>query len=163
MKKLIAILMVALMLASFASCDFAPKEKTFTNSGLTITLTDDFSEASYEGYTVCYDSTKVAVFVIKEEFSLLEGLKDYTLQKYAELVHTANSSKLPGNITMVEGLTAFEYTYFNTDDDTTYKYFTTMFKGDDAFWTVQFCCASEKYEEYKADILKYAHSVDVTK
>ncbi len=162
MKKLIALLMAVLMLASLAACG-APKEKEFTNSGLTITLNDSFTEKSYEGYTVCYDSKNVAVFVLKEGFSLLAGLENYTLKQYADLVFAANSARNPSAITEVEGLTTFEYTFLNTEDNTTYKYFTTMFKGDDAFWTIQFCCAADKYNTYKADFIKYAHSVDVTK
>ncbi len=163
MKKLIALLMATLMLMSFAACGGEVKEKEFTHSGLTITLTEAFTEASYEGYTVCYDSANVAVFVIKENFSLLEGLEDYTLKQYAELVHNANSSRNPAAITEVEGLTTFEYSFLNTDEDQTYQYFTTMFKGDDAFWTIQFCCKADKFSEYKADMIKYAKSVKVTK
>ena len=162
MKKFIALLMAALMLVSFASCG-EPKEKEFTKEGLTITLTQSFKEASFEGYTVVYDSTKVAVFVIKESFSLLAGFENYTLKQYADLVHNANSSRNPGAVTEVEGLTTFEYSFLNTDEDQTYKYFTTVFKGDDAFWTIQFCCKAENYNEYKADMIKYAKSVKVTK
>lgn len=163
MKRFIAFLMVALMLVSFAACGSNAKSTEFTHSGMTITLTDAFKEASYEGYTVCYDSADVAVFVIKEDFTYLAGLEDYTLAQYAELVHNANSSRTPTAIADVEGLTTFEYSFYNQEEDTTYKYFTTMFKGDDAFWTVQFTCKAENYETLKADLIKYAKSVDVTK
>ncbi|MBQ8895942.1 MAG: hypothetical protein IJY88_04025 [Clostridia bacterium] len=163
MKKFIAFLMAALMLVCLVSCG-EPKEKEFTSEkGLTITLTESFKEAQYEGYTICYDSPTVAIFVLKEDFSLLAGLENYTLAQYAELVHNANSSKKPTAITEVEGLTCFEYTYLNTDDITDYSYFTTMFKGDDAFWTVQFCSKTDKYDSCKAEMIKYAKSVDVTK
>ncbi|MBR5858317.1 MAG: hypothetical protein IKZ05_00190 [Clostridia bacterium] len=160
MKKLIALLMAALMLVSFAACGEA-KDKEFTKEGLTITLTDAFKEASFEGYTVVYDSANVAVFVIKESFSLLAGFEDYTINQYAQLVHTANSSKLPGEVKLEDGLLCFEYTYLNTDDNTTYKYFTTVFKGNDAFWTIQFCSTADKYNECKPEMIKYAKSVNV--
>ncbi len=163
MKRFISITLVLLMLVSLAACgNSAPKETEFTHSSnLKITLTEAFKEADYQEYTVCYDSEDIAVFVIKEEFSLKEGFADYSLAEYAELVREANSAHLPTETEIIDGLTTFEYGYFNNDDKITYKYFTTMFKGDDAFWTVQFACNAIDYDNLKTEMIKYAQSVKV--
>lgn len=160
MKKSISVLMSLLLLFCLASCG-EPAEEVFSKDGLTITLTDSFRETNYENYTACYESSNTAVFALKESFDLLEGLEDYTLDQYAELVKNANSSKMPSEITETEGLTAFEYSFYNTDQDATFKYFTVVYKGVDAFWTVQFCCDKEDYEILKSEFIKYAKSVNV--
>lgn len=164
MKKLFALLLASLMLVSLVACGGEDsKEEVFTSNGMSITLDNSFKESSYEGYTVCFESKTVAIFGLKESFTLLAGLENYTLAQYAELVHNANSSKTPSAITTVDGLTTFEYTFLNTENNVTYKYFTTMFKGDDAFWTIQFSCDAKDYDANKADFIKYAKSIDVTK
>ncbi len=160
MKKLISVLMSLLLLFCLVSCG-EPAEEEFSKDGLTITLTDSFRETHYENYTACYESSSAAVFAIKESFDLLDGLEDYTLEQYAELVKTSNSSKMPSEITNVDELTTFEYSFYNTEEDATFKYFTVVYKGVDAFWTIQFCCDQEDYEILKSEFIKYAKSVNV--
>ena len=53
-----AIVCTLLLVAVLAGCGstnpFDAAAKTFSNEGMTITLTSDFSKQSMDGYTVCY-------------------------------------------------------------------------------------------------------------
>ncbi len=158
MKKLTALILVAIMLLSLVAC-LEPKEKTFKKDGLEITLTSSFKETKIENYTVCYDSKKVAVYVLKESFSLLAGFEDKTLAEYGEMLRTANASRNPGVLKTEEGLTYFEYTFRNENVD--FKYFTVVYKGSDAFWMVQFASREADYDDVKEDMIKWAKSVKV--
>jgi len=157
MKKLLATVLVLVIAISLTACAAQPKE--FSESGMTITLTTAFFENTQGGYTVCYDSANVAVFVLKESFSLQAGVGDMSLDDYAALVRASNASKSPSAISKADGLTSMEYSFENTSENKTYKYFCTMFKGPDAFWLVQFATLEDKYDELLPTLKEYAKSV----
>jgi hypothetical protein len=139
--------------------NLSTKPKTFSDEGMSITLTEAFIVADYEGYTTCYDSTNVAVFVIKEEFSLMEGFEDYTLAQYGELV-TGNNGLDASALKKSNNLLYFTYDYKVPDLDQTYEYYAFMYKGKDAFWLVQFATLEENVEYYLDDIFAWADSVE---
>ena len=100
MKKIASLFLCAFLLLTAAGCaphsnPFSAEEKLFSSDGMEITLTKAFRKTSVDGYTVCYDSSKVAVFALKEAFSLAEGLEEMTLDDYRKLVLQANESKNP--------------------------------------------------------------------
>jgi len=159
MKKILSCMLVVLLLLSFAACG-SNSVKEFTSNGMTITLTDGFKKTNYEGYTVCYDSKDVAVFVLKESFSLQEGLSDMSVDDYAELVKSANASKKPSAISKKNGLTSMEYKFLNEEENQTYRYYSAMFKGPDAFWLVQFACKEELYDAKKDTFIEWAKTVE---
>ena len=160
MKKILSAVLVLTMFITLCACT-DPSPKDFSSNGMTITLTELFKENTQQGYTVCYDSPDVAVFVLKEEFSQAEGFGELTLDEYAELVYTANSSKSPSAVTKLDELTVMEYTFHNESENTTYKYFSTMFKGTDAFFLVQFACEEDKYEAKRDTFVSWAKTVKV--
>lgn len=159
MKKIISLLLVTLLLFSFAGCSIEPKDKTFSAEGMEITLTELFTEVEMDGYTVCYGSPTVSVFVLKESYSATPEFEDMSLEEYADLVFKANASKLPQAVTQVDGLTTMEYSFYNEDEDVTYKYFSTMFKGADAFWLIQFVSVQTVYESNKPRFIEWAKTV----
>ena len=81
-----AIICTLLLVAVLAGCGstnpFDAAAKTFSDEGMTITLTSDFSKQSMDGYTVCYASKTAAVFALHEtndQFAAA-GLNDVTLE-----------------------------------------------------------------------------------
>ena len=158
MKKFLSVLLVAVILLSMASCATA-SPKDFTCEGMTVTLTNRFEETQYEGYTVCYGSSDVMVIVLKESFSLQADLDQMPLDEYANLVFQANASRSPSEITKHEGFRSMEYDFFNENENKTYSYFSTMFKGPDAFWLIQFACLEKDYDANKDTFLTYANSI----
>ena len=135
-----------------------PDPKDFSSDGMTITLTDEFIKAGVEEYTVAYDSKNVAVFALKEEFSLADGFQNYTLEQYGDLV-IQNNNLSSSKIENIEGLTAFEYEFTNPDTKDTYKYFSFVYKTNDAFWIVQFATLTENVDEYSSKIFEWAKTI----
>ena len=162
MKRIIAFVMCVFMLILLCACNNIADE-TFTKDGITLTLTTEFIEKTYPNYHVCYESKNIAVFVLREGFDSFEGFGDYTLAQYAELMklNSTKDGQLPTDVKLTEGVTYYEYSYLSKSDEVSYKYFTAMYKGDDAFWTVQFATEVADYEGLKSEILKYAQTVKV--
>lgn len=157
MKKRIAAAALALLIAvGICGCSGKVKEKTFEDSGLTITLTDAFSKAQYDPYTVCYASQGSSVFALKEDFEAV-GDDSLTLEEYANAAIKANS--LDCAVTTENGVTYFVFEANLTEGN--YTYLAAVYKGADAYWLVQFACNTEQYEGMKPELLKYAQSVKV--
>ncbi len=155
---LIAVIVGAIIggLIGSGAFDGAPEAKTFTKAGMSITLNDDYKEVSVDNYTVAYDSQKVAVLALKEDFGVFQGFEDYTVEQYAELVLMANNMdhtlKNQGN------LCYFEYD-FKTDTNVEYHYVTFHYKAGDAFWMIQFATPKNNYEKVQTQIMEWAESV----
>lgn len=135
-----------------------PEIKTFSYDGMTITLTDEFRETNIENYTVAYDSKNVAVFALKEAFILADGFENCTLEQYADLVLQANNFS-SAEIKTADGLTGFEYDFTNPETNDTYKYFSYVYKTNDAFWLVQFATLSKNVDAYASEITQWAQSI----
>ena len=138
--------------------DKTPDAKDFSSNGMTITLTDEFIKTDIENYTVAYDSKNVAVFALKEAFALADGFQDYTLEQYGNLVLKSNNLSA-SELQNLDGLTEFEYEFTNPNTKDTYKYFSFVYKADDAFWLVQFATLTENVNEYRTQILEWAKTV----
>ena len=134
------------------------REKVFSENGMTITLTNGFKEMEVENYTNCYDSKKVVVFSLKESFSLAPGFDKYTLTQYGELV-LANNGLYSTELKNYDELLGFEYDRTNDETNDTYRYYTFVFKTDDAFWIVQFATKAKNAEKYEDKIIDWAKSV----
>lgn len=132
--------------------------KVFSENGMSITLTNEFKESEAENYTNCYDSANVAIFALKEEFSLLDGSEDYTLEEYGNLVLKSNNHS-SAELKEIDGLTGFEYEFTNPDTNDEYQYFSFVYKSEDAFWLVQFATPEENEEEYRSKITQWAKTV----
>lgn len=132
--------------------------KDFAVDEMTITLTEAFDEEDYEGFTQCYESRDVAVFVLEESFSLMDGLEDYTLEQYGTVVVQGNGMEEDA-LKSENGVTYFTYTA-ESESGTTYYYFATVHKGPDSFWLIQFAVDQDKAEEYQDDFFQWAASVD---
>jgi len=165
MKKILSICLVFILtMTLLTGCAFKtlldkispPEEKTFTKSGMSITLTDDFYEKEYVSFTSAYESEKIAVFTLKEEFTLFGGA-NYSLKEYAELVTQANM--LSATVKTKDDLTYFAYDKEVNGKDFHYTAF--VYKGSDAYWLIQFACVKDQAEKLEKDIFAYAASVKV--
>ena len=136
-----------------------PEAKTFSSNGMTVVLTDAFKEMDIENHTVAYESNKVAVFALKEAFTLLEGFGDYTLEEYGELV-LKNNNLTAQKLQTAEGLTYFTYKYTNPEINKTFQYYSFVYKSHDAFWLVQFAVLEQDSEAYAQQIMDWAKTVE---
>ena len=136
-----------------------PKMKTFSSNGMTVTLTNEFKEVDIENYTATYDSKNVAVFTLKEAFALADGIENCSLEQYADLV-IKNNNIGSAEIKTDEGLTYFEYEFVNPEINDTYRFFSYVYKTNDAFWLVQFATLDENVEKFAQQITEWAKSVE---
>jgi len=161
-KKGLVVLIVALIIGVVVGLAIVGIAKslpnTFSAQGMSITLTNEFKQTNAQGFDVCYDSPKAAVFVIKERFSQLPGSEDYTLAEYGDLV-MENSNLTSDALKTVDGLTYFEYDYTNPSNKQNYQYYAFIYKGGDAFWMIQFATYKKNANKYFDDIVKWAKSV----
>lgn len=162
--SIIAFIVIFGFLAGFALAFFednysSSAPKTFTIEGMQITLTDNFTEENYEEYTSCYDSKNVAVFTLKEDFSLFEGGgENYSIEEYADLVEKANGLS-DDTLEYIKGIPCLNYDFTNPDYNITYSNLTFLYKSDNAFWIVQFTSEKNKFDEYSAQMAEWAESV----
>ena len=139
------------------SCARIVQPQDFTVDNMTITLNSEFRETSFEGFTQCYDSRNVAVFVLKEEFSMYPGMEDWALSEYGDAFLWANgfvdSSLVP--------YSDFIYTTYSGvgENGQPYCYMATIHKSGDAFWLVQFAAEEASYPNYESQFLQWADSV----
>lgn len=160
-----AIICTLLLVAVLAGCGstnpFDAAAKTFSNEGMTITLTSDFSKQSMDGYTVCYAAKTAAVFALHEtndQFAAA-GLNDVTLEQYAALVMQNNSSRNPVAGDDINGCPTILYDFYNEDKDVEYRYLAVMYQADDGFWLVQFASAKDDFDTYEPSFVEAAKSV----
>lgn len=116
------------------------KPETFSNEGMTITLTNDFSFVRHEDFTACYTDGKYSVLAIREDFSLFgEGI---TFEEYMELVlYDADPEIKPFDY---EGITCLQY--YSDAGGEEYGYFVAVFEAEDAFWCVNFAAEADDFE-----------------
>lgn len=135
--------------------------KDFSYDKMSITLTEEFEKTDMEGFTVAYGSKDVAVFAIKESFSLQEDVGSLTLEEYANIVIEKNNRD--ATVKEKDGLTCFEFDYLNPETKEAYRYFAYVYKSEDAFWLVQFAVLKENSDTYEEKIGEWAKSVEFSK
>ena len=113
--------------------------KTFTDSGITITLTEDFEKDSQPDFAAAYKSNKAMVLVVKEDFAYAPYLADYAIEEYGELFLNYNRMNDVSIMQSQNGLYYFEYEATNEENGITYYYYCTLHRSEDAFWVVNFC------------------------
>ena len=147
MKKIAAITLCVLLLASVLTGCSGTKE--FTCQELTMTvpfyMSDASSQSDFKDFTFTLDSSKIAIFGIKEDFEDFPNGESTTLDEYAKLVIEANELD-----TFASQRSNYDYKYFryeSSSSDGLFKYLTAVYKGPDGFWSVQFAAKVADYDE----------------
>ena len=166
MKK-IGLLTALLLSISFLLCGclpnimFIPDEdsigqaKKFEKDGFSILLTDKFTEEqSQRGFDAYFVADFCGVVVLKEEFTLEEGLAEKSVEEYTISV-IANNGYTDINPQTKDGLCFYERT---SDSSYARSY---CYKGSDAFWIVQFLCNPSDSKTFEDIFYLWAQSVEV--
>lgn len=146
--------------AGYNSSDYAIEGdpvNIIDDSGIKMKLTDSFEETELDGFTFAYASEDVVVFGVNESFSLMDGFEKYSPEEYGELVIENNG--VDSELQNENGVTFFEYEFYNSEADVNYCYLVAVYKSYDSFWTVNFAVAEEYYETYRPLFLEWAESV----
>ena len=159
-KKGVVVLIIAFIVGVVIGVakNFITFSETFSYEEMSITLTSDFTKVDSDDFEAAYASDNMAVFVLKEAFSLVAGFDKYTLDDYTNLVKKSNGYS--SAITKREnGLTFFKYEATNPETNEEHVYYTYTYKSDEAFWIVQFAVEKSEAAKYYEEIVEYAKSV----
>ena len=155
------LLMSGLPCGCFSGVMFIPDEeaigqaKRFEKDGFSILLTDKFTEEqSQRGFDAYYVSDFCGVVVLKEEFTLEEGLAEKSPEAYLQSV-IENNGHTDVSPQTKDGLWFYER---NTDSSYARSY---CYKGSDAFWIVQFLCHPSDAKTLGDTFYLWAQSVEV--
>jgi hypothetical protein len=144
------------MLCIMCGCSANPKN--FSMSGMTITLTDAFSEGKAEAFDVYLKSDDVIFAATEETSDELQraGYEINSLADYAdEILSLKGASK---NDLQVRN----DYRYFVTTDTVSgasYTYVRCIFKASDAYWVCEFACKTKNYDKLDDKILGWADTI----
>lgn len=166
MKKVI-FCTTLLLLVSFLFCGCLPEimvipnkesignSKTFQKVGITLTLTDRFEEQQSQlGFDAYYVADFCGVVVLKEPFTLEEGLGDKPLEEYIRSVMD-NNGHTDEQPQFKDGLWFYE----NTTDRSFIRSY--CYKGTDAFYIVQYICSLLDAERLKDLFTIWGQAVEV--
>ena len=131
----------------------------FSAPGMRLTLTNEFTEASLDHYTACFEKEDVRVLALEDPYSETEGLEAYTAEEYGTRLLAENG--LDAALETDDGLTAFSYIYTDPDTGDNYYYYSVITKGSDAFWTVQFTTPLKNEHKYQDEFVKWAKTIEV--
>lgn len=166
MKKIV-LLTVLLLSISCLLCGclpdimFIPDEssigqaKKFEKDGFSILLTDEFTEEqSQMGFDAYFVADFCGVVVLREEFTLKEGLAEQSLEEYtaAVIANNGHTDIIPQT---KDGLWFYER---NTESGYARSY---CYKGSDAFLIVQFLCNPSDAQILGDTFYLWAQSVEV--
>lgn len=132
------------------------QEQTFTEAGMSITLTKAFEKTETEGYTLGYESDRVVLLALKEEFSMLPGFGKMTVEEYARLVMDNNG--IEGELKTQDQFVYCRRSY-ESPDNGTFIHILAFYKTGDAFWMLQFMTPEAVAEIYEPQILSWCTSV----
>lgn len=131
--------------------------KTFTVEELSVTLTEEFREHDAEGFNAVFEGRQAAVVVLKEPFSLAEGLDAFSLETYTELVSSVDGLAVAPH--PVGDALCFEYSGIDDETKDVYYFVAYTYKTDDAFWLIQFGTEMRYAEEYAEQIAEWASTI----
>ncbi len=150
-----------LLCGCFPNIMFIPDENSigqsqkFEKDGFSIILTDKFTEEqSQMGFDAYFVADFCGVVVLKEEFTLEEGLAEKTLEEYTASVIANNGHKNVYPQTQ-GGLWFYERTNISSYARS------YCYKGSDAFWIVQFLCKPSDAQLLGDTFYLWAQSVEV--
>ena len=123
-------------------------EKTFSDKGISITLTSAFHEAELHEeelakgelpFLLCYDSYKTTVYVTREAFADYEPLETFSLDRYTRL-RISSAEWVDGAALehTASGIPYFEFEENGTSGQLKQIIRCYTYRSDDAFWLVEF-------------------------
>ena len=131
--------------------------QTFSKAGITLHLTDKFKEEQSErGFDAYYTTDYCGVVVLKEPFTLEEGLAERPLEQYIKNVIQNNGHE------NIEPQTADGLWYYVNYNNSSYRcVYSYAYKGTDAFYVVQYIINTVDEETLKPVIHDWAKATSV--
>jgi hypothetical protein len=155
MKKILITLLCCLALVG---CQPTVSDKTYTSHGLTITMSDGFTEKELVNATVYYLSNDAIFTGLKENFTDLETIginSESTEDDYASAV--LENNKADYELQKEDSLRYF--TYEKEVSGKNYFYLSAVAKSNDSFWLLTFASDVKDRDKYEPLFKTWAKSV----
>ena len=169
MKRILSILLAALLCISFCACgamenaleaiDVPATPKTFTVENLTIDLNDDFfrMDAIAPEYDFCIGSEHISILGLRVDFAEYE-LDGIDLWEYAEAYHSVTEQSTLTELKDLNGIPTMQYEA-SDDDDSAKTVFIAFYEASDCFWVLNFAFDADEYSTLYPLAEQYALSV----
>lgn len=131
--------------------------KTFTYEDMQITLTEAFDEDYVEGFDVAFVSDHVGCFAFYEPIADFEDGSTMTAKDYGKSIMEINDIDLSKLQVLQNGMPGFTET--DTVDGEQYNYYYFFYKGETAFWMLQFTVENSENAQYEQQIYDWASTV----
>ena len=111
-----------------------------------------------DGFSLMCESHYMALIVLREAFEDYEGLEEWSLADYSQVL-MENNDYVDHPLAYHNGIPYFEYDYHNPETKENFHYTIFMYKSDKAFWAVQFATHKSAADRYEEKIKGFAESV----
>ncbi len=156
-KRIFAVMLACVMVFMCTACGAPAADKAITEGDLNITLTEDFTKSSYEGYDFVYESKKIlfmGVCETQQEFNEV-GMNIGTVDEYAKLCIEAHGTDMT-----VSSADSYKYCeYEEKVEGQDYSYYAAFYNHGTSYWVLTFATLKSDYENQKPTIEKFASSV----
>lgn len=163
MKKTIFTFICVFLAFATTGCDFfAPAEKEFSGSGITITLNDDFAVTETVLAPLYLVSLDHVFMGMRESKSLANAYDIYSLQDYATAVLTNGGKTDVSTYNSNETGATYIYAYYtSTVDGNDYGYMLVCMESSTYFYSMNFGCLEENLEDSKTIYHNWADTIIV--
>lgn len=162
MKRIFLVLNLMLFSLFLVGC--GPSEKTFTGVGISVTLDDSFIEKDVIQAPFYLESTKYIFTGMRESKASLATVNVYTLDDYIETVLSVNGK---GSVTPEvkrdedDNILYYYAYYHNSVEDMNFGYMMIAMEDDSNFYTMNFGCLEEEFDDNKDQFFEWASSIEV--
>ena len=162
MKRFILMFVIGLFGFALTGCDlFAPEEKVFSGSGMTITLNDNFIETDTVLVPLYLTSMDHIFMGEREAKSLFVGTEIESLSDYAEVVLEYGGYT---DSTVYQAAEGYEYVYAYysaTVDDQEFGYMLICMESDSYYYLMNLGCLYDDLEDSKDQYIEWANTIIV--
>lgn len=156
MKKLIALFLVLSL--CLWGCGDTPLLVPHTHKDLTISIPEDFLNLADADFAAdmdfAYGLDPIGIIGLREEKAVFAAYAlELDLQHYGALVIKGNN--VDCTLTEKDGIPTFTY------EANSYTYVVTIWETDEAFWTVQAYCPTERFSDSQSQMWEILRSVTV--
>lgn len=162
MRKIILLLVLGLFGFMLTGCDlFAPEEKVFSGSGMTITLNEDFVETSTVLVPLYLASMDHIFMGDREAKSDFVDTTITNLTEYAEAV-LEFGGYTDATVNQSEEGYEYVYAYYSaTVDGTEFGYMLICMESDNYYYIMNLGCLYEDLDDSKEQYIEWANTIVV--
>lgn len=156
MKKILTVLMCALMVLAIAACTKKETIKEYTDGTIVLLLPDDFQEYQEEDFEYCLERNDCLIMCSHAPQQYLDenNLYDVELDEFTSFFTEGEELVLSANL---DGYNLFAYKV--QGDSGELYYLVGVYDTDDGYWLVNFICMTEDLPKYESLFKEWAGKV----